>query len=184
MPVWGWKKYQQTLQNNKLWFEVSSSVIKNIYFQKLWSSSSFINTSTRHYRSQTVISSYSNIDKKKLSKLWIFILEKITFNEHEMLRVELIFMRWFRFVWSVNANLSTRGFRSANTRHAYSSASAFSVENGSATSMEPESAITQSAKGLSRPSVLEASILRTTLIPLRILPKTTCLPSSQVVCCN
>lgn len=48
----------------------------------------------------------------------------------------------------------------------------------------PESTITQSANGLSRPSVFEASILRTTLIPLIILPKTTWRPSSHVVCLN
>lgn len=54
-----------------------------------------------------------------------------------------------------------------------SSASAFSTAYGSATSMDPESAITTSSDGLSRPSVFKASILRTTFIPLMIFPKTT-----------
>lgn len=64
----------------------------------------------------------------------------------------------------------------------YSSASAFSVENGSATGKVPESAMTTSLLGLSRPSVLPCSILRTMLIPLIIFPNTTWRPSSQVVC--
>lgn len=57
--------------------------------------------------------------------------------------------------------------------HIYSSASAFSVAKGSATGIDPELAMTTSSAGLSRPSVLLLSILRTTSIPLMIFPNTT-----------
>lgn len=66
--------------------------------------------------------------------------------------------------------------------HIYSVASAFSTANGSATGKDPELAITTSWAGLSRPSVLVLSILRTTSIPLIIFPNTTWRPSSHVVC--
>lgn len=64
----------------------------------------------------------------------------------------------------------------------YSSASVFSTENGSDTAIDPLSAMTTSNAGLSRESVLTASIFRTTFMPDNTLPKTTCLPSNHVVC--
>lgn len=81
----------------------------------------------------------------------------------------------FRFAFSRNQNF----FRIYSSS---SSASAFSTAKGSSTGNEPESAILTSCFGLSRPSTLRASILRTTSIPLMILPNTTWRPSSQVVC--
>lgn len=64
----------------------------------------------------------------------------------------------------------------------YSSASALSTENGSGTGIDPQSAITTSFDGLSLASVLDASIWRTTFMPFRIFPNTTCLPSNHGVC--
>jgi len=83
----------------------------------------------------------------------------------------------FQFHCKFHSNPGTTFIHSTHphTRFIYvlSSASAFSTEKVCFSRRTPESTILTSFSGLSRALVLVPSILRTTFIPLRTLPKTT-----------